>query len=643
MTPNIQKIKRITTTYTTPHPLGVKPSGNALLSSMVNNIDSLNTRQLTKELQLGYFAILPDELILTIIELLNDPKDLRNLGYCSRVFFAFTWSDENWRKLYMRSQLPPSSTTIDHIQNKSDHLHITPLLIKKWQGTWRRSVLHISSEHEFLPHLPSNLLCSDALYRPYQCSQINYKGFLIKDVEELGKEGDSIIKRVEESEMTKENFQYWYNKPFILTNRKTSSSENHTTNNKHITTSNLKLHVNENEKVFKRWPSWTIDSLKARFPTTKFRQESVDWPLELYSSYLENNHDESPLYLFDCGSQAHKELAKEYEVPEVFKQDLFTTLSNNQENEYEIGNDFDISCRPNHRWIIIGPERSGSTFHKDPNSTSAWNAAIQGRKFWIMFPPSQKPPGVSTDESESEVTSPLSIAEWVLAGFYDEVKDIIKDQNHPSYSNSTHYEEKCLIGICEVGETVYVPAGWWHSVINLDDSIAITENFIPVQNLGLVLDFLKSKSNQISGFSGIKVGDSIKKLIENYSPVTNGTGKEMIDKMKIMLNSWIEKSIVCTDDCGEEEESQIIQAIYPLFYTLLLESKYFFLLPDALKVVESLEYQRALILKEKRLEVGELHRSKMWAQVVDIAEEEEKLGFQFQFDFDEDESDDNIS
>lgn len=46
---------------------------------------------------------------------------------------------------------------------------------------------------------------------------------------------------------------------------------------------------------------------------------------------------------------------------------------------------------------------------------------------------------------------------------------------------------------------MFVPHGYWHMVVNLDESIALTHNYVSTSNLSDCLRFLRDKTDQISG------------------------------------------------------------------------------------------------------------------------------------------------
>ncbi|KAL8869690.1 MAG: hypothetical protein Q9174_004083 [Haloplaca sp. 1 TL-2023] len=311
----------------------------------------------------------------------------------------------------------------------------------QWHGSWLSTYLGVRKER--LSQIQCDNLFSDALHRPFLCTHSPLLPHVLNIPEA------NTITRL--GDLTSAEFAaHWADRPFILTD------------------------------PARQWPAfhqWSLSFLREHYGDVVFRAEAVDWPYSTYSDYMSNNQDESPLYLFDhsfvekMGLKVGDVGKGHYWPPACFGEDLFDVFGDQ---------------RPDRRWLIVGDARSGSSFHKDPNATSAWNAVLRGSKYWIMFPSDLSypaPPGVYVSEDQSEVTSPLSIAEWLL-----------------SFHTEARRTRGCKEGICREGEVLHVPSGWWHLVVNLSPSIAITQNFVPRTHLVNALAFLKDKPDQVSGF-----------------------------------------------------------------------------------------------------------------------------------------------
>lgn len=346
----------------------------------------------------------------------------------------------------------------------------------EWLGTWRRTFFQVPEEKESRISCPN--VFSDVLYRPFHCAYANLNSYAAR----IPRENE--INRLENLTL-KEYTEKWSDKPFILTS------------------------------PVKEWPiysKWSTETLLNDYASIKFRAEAVDWPLSTYLSYTKNSRDESPLYLFDCGFVEKMGLRTGRDVegaaywpPDCFGEDLFSVLGDQ---------------RPDSKWLIIGPARGGSTFHKDPNATSAWNAPLTGSKYWLMFPSGSDiapPPGVILSEDASEITSPLSIAEYML-----------------SFHEIARATPGCKEGVCYAGEVLHVPSGWFHLVLNLEDSIALTQNFVPQKKLCEVLRFLRDSPDQISGFKD--------EVAEPYTLFVERLKEKHADSLEQGLNELEEKS-----------------------------------------------------------------------------------------------------
>mmetsp|Transcript_5057 Transcript_5057/g.13597 ORF Transcript_5057/g.13597 Transcript_5057/m.13597 type:complete len:500 (-) Transcript_5057:56-1555(-) len=178
--------------------------------------------------------------------------------------------------------------------------------------------------------------------------------------------------------------------------------------------------------------------------------QAVRIKLKYFLRYMASQRDDSPLYVFDPRPLSAGLLARSYEVPEYFRVDMLDVLPSKR--------------RPPHKWFLIGPKRSGSNVHTDPLHTSAWNALLCGRKRWIFFPPDtpRKLAKAKAYFRDGEDDEPIDYFTLALP----RLKRALGERGVP-----------CIEFVQRPGELVYVPGGWWHGVLNLDDTVAITQNF----------------------------------------------------------------------------------------------------------------------------------------------------------------------
>ena len=246
-------------------------------------------------------------------------------------------------------------------------------------------------------------------------------------------------------------------------------------------------------KTWRAMQKWTdMDYLQRVTQNRTFRATSgaaplpANFTLQAYHQYCRAAPEEAPLYLFDRNALLETPLQEDY-YPDLQRTCPFWDPARPPHDLFQyLG-----MGRPDHTWLICGPKRSGSAFHMDPNATHAWNAAILGRKRWIFYPPGVTPPGVHPSPSGEHVAMPISVGEWLL-NYY--VQEHLPNLSNPNPS------ERPLECTVEPGDVIFVPHGWWHMVINLDDvNLAITHNYVSLSNLPTVLRFMERKEEQISG------------------------------------------------------------------------------------------------------------------------------------------------
>jgi histone arginine demethylase JMJD6 len=221
-------------------------------------------------------------------------------------------------------------------------------------------------------------------------------------------------------------------------------------------------------------PSFTsprFANIVNRFGDVMFRfsdQHGEMMSLNTYAKYIINPEglsDDSPLGIYDSefgDDDATKEVLLEYSVPSCFSQDLFELADDGMDEIPESGEEEQSRVpRPPFRWILIGPERSGTGMHVDPLWTNAWVTVLQGLKRWLLFPPDTPHDVIGMVNGKPQIPSSIWFHDYydrVTSSSWPECYRPVEVLQHP-------------------GETVFVPAGWPHLVLNLKLTVAVTHNY----------------------------------------------------------------------------------------------------------------------------------------------------------------------
>lgn len=213
------------------------------------------------------------------------------------------------------------------------------------------------------------------------------------------------------------------------------------------------------KKAFLNWSirtKWTFDYVDTKLNDTaapEKKMENGELQAMTIAEYI--NKGDPSLY-YKTSNHLKNELKDDYTTPDCFDCWYSTT---------KVG-------RPNNRlsWLYVGVRNTFSELHRDIWWTSAWNYLIQGRKLWLIYP-STYSEMIGRDKERYNIGG-------------KKIDSIENDMLRP------------LICIQESGEMVFVPGDYYHAVINLEDSISLTENFMNETNYEKVRSYFRAGNNK---------------------------------------------------------------------------------------------------------------------------------------------------
>eukprot|EP01079_Euglenida_sp_SAG-EU17-18_P009115 gene9114-1638_t len=249
---------------------------------------------------------------------------------------------------------------------------------------------------------------------------------------------------------------------------------------------------------------WTWARLLSSYPDRAFAIAvpgehggpcTVQMALRDYDRYSSCHRDLDPLVLFEACLPT--DLATCAPAPPASDDDLLPGLAARCRGRA----DCTLDMLTENRWLVAGPSGAGFPLHTDPYGTSAWNVLTEGRKLWCMFPPSPTLASPDTDQGNGDCVGGQAALQPVPDLFPPGVSPVPFTSTYTSLPAQSWFTATLPLlmqhqGLCgsgalpdcgliwvvqEAGDVVWVPAGWWHTTLNLERCVTYTQNTVPIQ------------------------------------------------------------------------------------------------------------------------------------------------------------------
>jgi glycosyltransferase involved in cell wall biosynthesis len=177
-----------------------------------------------------------------------------------------------------------------------------------------------------------------------------------------------------------------------------------------------------------------------------------------------------------------------------------------------------------YRFLYLGPQGSFTPLHTDVLKSHSWSVNIAGRKLWRLLP--------------AEYASFVQDKSTGMSHPYDFYPEELEED--PSTSKSTNCSamntrfpglrqaQQHIIEILQYpGEAIFIPSGWFHTVLNLDDCLSINHNWISSHSVMNSWRYLQKERARAE------------ELIEDCREITGVAEFEMLVQRNVDMNAGI--------------------------------------------------------------------------------------------------------